>query len=84
MNVVREIQKLNDLELKKGIPLSASWHAQYLKSPWVFVGSLPYELTEGDVICVMSQVPRPNLLVVLLALPASGSLAPPAPGVQPM
>jgi hypothetical protein len=56
MNTVREIQKLNDLELKKKIPLSASWHAQYLRSPWVFVGGLDYELTEGDVICVMSQV----------------------------
>ena len=55
MNTVREIQKLNERELSMGLPLSASWHAQYLKSPWVFVGGLPYELTEGDVICVMSQ-----------------------------
>jgi RNA-binding motif X-linked protein 2 len=24
-------------------------------SAWVFIGGLPYELTEGDVICVFSQ-----------------------------
>lgn len=55
MNVVREIQKLNELELKQGIPLSASWHAQYAHSPWIYAGGLPYDLTEGDVLCVFSQ-----------------------------
>lgn len=50
-----QVQKLNELELKRGVPLSASWHAQYMRSPWVYIGGLPYELTEGDVICVFSQ-----------------------------
>ncbi|KAG5174997.1 hypothetical protein JKP88DRAFT_172908 [Tribonema minus] len=55
MNVVREIQKINERELKEGLTGSASWHHKYKDSAWVFVGGLGYELTEGDVICVLSQ-----------------------------
>lgn len=32
-----------------------TWHAKYKDSAWVYVGGLPYQLTEGDVICVFSQ-----------------------------
>ena len=28
---------------------------QYKDSAWIFTGGLPYDLTEGDVICVFSQ-----------------------------
>ena len=56
MNSIREIEKINQEELKRGIAgTSASWHAQYEKAPWVFVGNLDLTLTEGDVLCVMSQ-----------------------------
>lgn len=56
MNTVREIQRINDQELERGIAgTSASWHAQYAKSAWVFVGNLDHSLSEGDLICVMSQ-----------------------------
>ena len=34
---------------------SGSWHQEYKDSAWVFLGGLPYELTEGDVICMFSQ-----------------------------
>lgn len=54
MNVIKEIQKLNEKELERGTK-EGSWHDQYKDSAWVFVGGLPYELSEGDVICVMSQ-----------------------------
>ena len=37
-----------------GISYEGSWHAKY-KSSYVFVGNLDYELTEGDLIMVMSQ-----------------------------
>ena len=55
MNVVREIQRINEQELKLGVSGKASWHHKYRDSAWVYVGGLPLELTEGDVICVMSQ-----------------------------
>ncbi|KAF9974333.1 hypothetical protein BGZ73_002252 [Actinomortierella ambigua] len=56
MNVVKEIQRLNAREAALNInSISGSWHDQFKDSAHVFVGGLPYELTEGDVICVMSQ-----------------------------
>lgn len=56
MNVVREIQRLNEKELQRGTASTeGSWHDQYKDSAWVFVGSLPLQLSEGDVLCVMSQ-----------------------------
>lgn len=56
MNTIKEILKINDEELRRGIAgTSASWHAKYLKSSWVYVGNLDHSLSEGDVICVLSQ-----------------------------
>ncbi|CAJ0750550.1 24300_t:CDS:2, partial [Entrophospora sp. SA101] len=34
---------------------SASWHAQYKDSHYIFFGNMPFELTEGDIICIFSQ-----------------------------
>jgi len=56
MNTIREITQINDEELSRGITgTSASWHSKYEASAWVFVGNLAHELTEGDVMCIMSQ-----------------------------
>lgn len=55
MNVVAEIERINERELALGVPFEASWHQKYASSAWVFVGGLPFELSEGDVLCVLSQ-----------------------------
>lgn len=56
MNVIAEIQRINDLELEKGLThTSASWHTKYQNSAWVYAGNLPNSLTEGDVLCILSQ-----------------------------
>jgi len=56
MNVIAEIQSINDLELEKGLThTSASWHTKYKDSAWVYAGNLPNNLTEGDVLCILSQ-----------------------------
>lgn len=56
MNVINEIQRINDLELEKGLTYtSASWHTKYRDSAWVYAGNLPLNLTEGDVLCILSQ-----------------------------
>jgi len=56
MNVVAEIQRINDLELEKGLThTSASWHTKYRDSAWVYAGNLPHDLSEGDVLCILSQ-----------------------------
>ncbi|KAJ9475255.1 U2 snRNP component IST3 [Pseudozyma hubeiensis] len=56
MNVVREISRINQTELDIAIKTpSASWHQQYSDSAYIFIGGLPYDLTEGDVITIFSQ-----------------------------
>ncbi|SPO32796.1 related to rna binding motif protein [Ustilago trichophora] len=56
MNVVREITRINQTELDIAINNpSASWHQQYKDSAYIFIGGLPYDLTEGDVITIFSQ-----------------------------
>ena len=67
MNTIREIEKINEEELKRGIAgTSASWHSQYEKAPWVYVGNLDHALSEGDVICVMSQFGEVRLFSFLM------------------
>mmetsp|Transcript_4998 Transcript_4998/g.9661 ORF Transcript_4998/g.9661 Transcript_4998/m.9661 type:complete len:258 (+) Transcript_4998:158-931(+) len=56
MNVIAEIQRINQAELENGsVGTGASWHAKYADSAWVYAGNIPIQLTEGDIICVMSQ-----------------------------
>ena len=56
MNSIREIKRINQEELDRGIAgTPASWHAQYASSAWVYAGNLDHSLTEGDVLCVLSQ-----------------------------
>uniref|UniRef100_K3WVC5 RRM domain-containing protein n=1 Tax=Globisporangium ultimum (strain ATCC 200006 / CBS 805.95 / DAOM BR144) TaxID=431595 RepID=K3WVC5_GLOUD len=55
MNVIAEIHRINERELELGVPYEGSWHQKYKDSAWVYVGGLPFELSEGDVLCVLSQ-----------------------------
>jgi RNA-binding motif protein, X-linked 2 len=58
MNVVQEIHRITERELEMGIVGGidkGSWHERYDASAWVFTGGLPIELSEGDLLCVMSQ-----------------------------
>lgn len=50
---MKNVTKLSELELKGNG--KSSWHDQYKDSAWIFVGGLPYDLTEGDIISVFSQ-----------------------------
>jgi RNA-binding motif X-linked protein 2 len=60
MNRLTKIRQQNELN-KKEIELNyagdtgKSWHKQYATSAWIYVGSLPYDLNEGDIITVFSQ-----------------------------
>jgi RNA-binding motif protein, X-linked 2 len=50
---MKNVTKLSEQELKTSN--KTSWHDQYRDSSWIFIGGLPYDLTEGDIICVFSQ-----------------------------
>ena len=52
---VKNLQKITARETAAGVSDEASWHAKYKDSAYVFVGGLPYELTEGDLLAVFSQ-----------------------------
>ncbi|XP_075040790.1 RNA-binding motif protein, X-linked 2 [Mixophyes fleayi] len=52
---VKLINELNAREASLGVRESVSWHQDYKDSAWIFLGGLPFELTEGDIICVFSQ-----------------------------
>ncbi|EPS37829.1 hypothetical protein H072_8507 [Dactylellina haptotyla CBS 200.50] len=59
MNVIREVISLTRREIEEGIPDSASWHQDYRHTAYIFIGNLPFELSEGDVIAIFSQYGEP-------------------------
>ncbi|KAI9749683.1 MAG: hypothetical protein M1815_002324 [Lichina confinis] len=59
MNNIRQIQALNKRELENGISPEASWHADYRDTAYIYVGGLPFDLSEGDIIAIFSQFGEP-------------------------
>ncbi|CAG7830407.1 unnamed protein product [Allacma fusca] len=51
---VRNVKKLSQRELE-GHHGKTSWHDEYKDSAWIFIGGMPYDLSEGDVLTVFSQ-----------------------------
>ncbi|KAL8737761.1 MAG: hypothetical protein Q9181_001372 [Wetmoreana brouardii] len=62
MNTIREIQRLNKLELENGVAPEASWHRDHADSAYIYVGGLPFDLSEGDVITIFSQFGEPTFV----------------------
>jgi len=62
MNAIRQTQQLNRRELENVTPPSASWHADYKDTAWIYVGGFPLDLSEGDVITIFSQFGNPTHL----------------------
>jgi RNA-binding motif X-linked protein 2 len=40
----------------------ASWHADYRDTAYIYIGGLPFELSEGDIITIFSQFGEPNYI----------------------
>ncbi|KAK8963245.1 Zinc finger CCCH domain-containing protein 25 [Platanthera guangdongensis] len=55
LTLVKRIQKINSTEATLGISEEASWHAKYKDSAYVFLGGVPFDLTEGDLLAVFAQ-----------------------------
>ncbi|PIA59380.1 hypothetical protein AQUCO_00400333v1 [Aquilegia coerulea] len=55
LTLVKRIKEINSKEAALGISEDASWHAKYKDSAYVFVGGLPYDLSEGDLLAIFSQ-----------------------------
>jgi RNA-binding motif X-linked protein 2 len=56
MNQVKHVERINAAEVERNIADSASWHADYADSAYIYVGGLDPRLTEGDVVTIFSQV----------------------------
>lgn len=59
MNKIREVQRLNERELATVVPPNASWHTDYRDTAYIYIGGLPLELSEGDVVTIFSQYGEP-------------------------
>lgn len=55
LTLVKRIQNINSKEAALGISEQASWHAKYKESAYVYVGGIPFDLTEGDLLAVFAQ-----------------------------
>ena len=60
MNSIRQTQSLNKRELENAVPPSASWHADYRDTAYVYVGGLPFDISEGDIVTIFSQFGTPT------------------------
>ncbi|KAH8701822.1 hypothetical protein BGW36DRAFT_355974 [Talaromyces proteolyticus] len=59
MNSIRQIQALNKRELENAVPPEASWHADYRDTAYIYIGGLPFDLSEGDIVSIFSQYGEP-------------------------
>ncbi|EDN02855.1 conserved hypothetical protein [Histoplasma mississippiense (nom. inval.)] len=59
MNAIRQLQALNKRELENVVPPEASWHADYRDTAYIYIGSLPSDLSEGDILTIFSQYGEP-------------------------
>ena len=59
MNAIRKIRELNEREIAAGISPEGSWHADYRDTAYVYIGGLPFELSEGDIMTIFSQFGEP-------------------------
>ena len=65
MNSIRSIQTLNKHELEAGVSTEASWHADYRDTAYIYIGGLPFDLSEGDILTIFSQYGEPTYLNLL-------------------
>lgn len=52
---IKNTQKASRKEWEQGLTESASWHARFQHSAYVFAGGLSYDLTDGDLLAVFAQ-----------------------------
>ncbi|CAH2352585.1 putative U2 snRNP component ist3 [[Candida] railenensis] len=60
MNSIQKINSINQKELDSNVTDSASWHADYRDTPYIYIGFLPQELSEPDILAIFSQYGIPT------------------------
>lgn len=52
---IRNTQKISKQEIELGLSDKSSWHDRFKHSAYIFVGGLPFNLTEGDLLAIFAQ-----------------------------
>lgn len=52
---IKNTQKATQREITLGLGESASWHARFKHSAYIYAGGLDFDLTEGDLLAVFAQ-----------------------------
>mmetsp|Transcript_7065 Transcript_7065/g.8949 ORF Transcript_7065/g.8949 Transcript_7065/m.8949 type:complete len:273 (+) Transcript_7065:44-862(+) len=60
MNSIQKINKINQKELENNVSDSASWHADYKDTSYIYIGFLPFDLNEMDIVKIFSQYGIPT------------------------
>jgi len=55
LSKIKQIQRLNEQELRYNIGYTGSWHYKYKDSAYIFICGFPKKVTEGDLVIVFSQ-----------------------------
>ncbi|KAF4548870.1 U2 snRNP component ist3-like protein [Elsinoe fawcettii] len=59
MQSIKQVARLNQLELDNAVAPSASWHTDYRDTAYIYIGGIHLDLSEGDVITIFSQYGDP-------------------------
>jgi RNA-binding motif X-linked protein 2 len=62
MNTIREIQSINKRELETLTPPEGSWHRDFADTAFIYIGGLPFDLSEGDILTIFSQYGEPTYI----------------------
>ncbi|KAL2043806.1 hypothetical protein N7G274_003326 [Stereocaulon virgatum] len=62
MNTIREIQSINKRELETLTPAEGSWHRDFADTAFIYIGGLPFDLSEGDILTIFSQYGEPTYI----------------------
>ncbi|RCK60793.1 U2 snRNP component ist3 [Candida viswanathii] len=60
MNTVKQINQINQKELNSNTPYKSSWHYDYRDTNYIYIGNIPFNLAEQDVIIIFSQYGIPT------------------------
>lgn len=60
MAAIQKIIDINNSELARNVSDSASWHADYSDTSYIYVGYLPPDLQEADIVAIFSQYGNPT------------------------
>lgn len=60
MNTVKQINQINQKELNSNTSYKSSWHYDYRDTNYIYIGNIPFNLNEKDIIIIFSQYGIPT------------------------